>query len=156
MASVIVSAITVLWLVLALFFSHQGGEATARTSGVLTDLCCRLLNRFAPESTLTAQSVDALLRKSAHIAIFIILTALLCLSLFLLKRQRGWKIPPLAGFLFCLFFGWADEATKIWIEGRHFSWTDVGLNALGCCAGAAVFLIVRAIILKTGKACESR
>ena len=35
-----------------------------------------------------------------------------------------------------------DEATKPWIQGRHFSWFDVGLNLIGTFTGGAVVLIL--------------
>ena len=147
MASIVLSIITILWFITALFFSHQAGTATAQTSGTLAEWCFTLLKKAGLGGNLSAEAIDAVLRRSAHIIVFVILTALLCISLLLLKQQRKWKIPPWAGLIFCLFFSWADEATKIWIDGRHFSWTDVGLNAAGCAIGFLIYIIVRQIRL---------
>ena len=34
-----------------------------------------------------------------------------------------------------VIWSWADERTKPFIEGRHFSWFDVGLNVCGVMLG---------------------
>lgn len=151
MSSAILSVITILWFITAVFLSHQAGAATARTSGTLAGWCRNILEKLGLGGNLTAALIDDALRRSAHIIIFITLTALLCTSLFLLKRQHKWKIPPWAGLIFTLFFSWADEATKIRIDGRHFSWADVGLNAAGCLIGFLVYVLVRQIIRKFRK-----
>ena len=41
----------------------------------------------------------------------------------------------------CLVFAIFTEAIKIGIVGRHFSWTDVGLNLIGAVAGIVIGLI---------------
>lgn len=41
----------------------------------------------------------------------------------------------------CLVFAIFTEAIKIGIVGRHFSWTDVGLNLIGAVAGIVIELI---------------
>lgn len=45
---------------------------------------------------------------------------------------------PIGVLLFSVFWAWADERTKPWIEGRHFSWLDVSLNLLGTAIGILV------------------
>ncbi|WP_373218865.1 hypothetical protein [Ruminococcus sp. 5_1_39BFAA] len=44
--------------------------------------------------------------------------------------------------LIAAVWSYVDEATKPWIQGRHFSWFDVGLNLIGTFIGGAVVLIL--------------
>ena len=50
-------------------------------------------------------------------------------------KALGWMI-------IAALWSYVDEATKPWIQGRHFSWFDVGLNLIGTFIGGAVVLIL--------------
>ena len=153
-ASIILPIITALWFILSVFLSHQGGEETYSTSMVPAEWLSSLLEKlgaYEDGSILgfaDLEFINTLLRRSAHIIIFLVLAALLCTSILILRRFRKSPVPVWSGFAFCLLYAWADEATKIWISGRHFAWEDVGLNVIGCCIGGLVFLLVRWIINK--------
>ena len=47
----------------------------------------------------------------------------------------GWMI-------IAALWSYVDEATKPWIQGRHFSWFDVGPNLFGTFIGGAVVLFL--------------
>ncbi|MCD7859019.1 MAG: VanZ family protein [Firmicutes bacterium] len=108
-------AATALWFALMTYLSHQGGAETAQTSLWLAALLGDL-------------ALDALLRRAAHVGLFFVLSTLVSLTL------RSWKLDWRLSFL---AFAWcfADEATKVLVDGRHFSWFDVGLNGIGAAAG---------------------
>ena len=44
--------------------------------------------------------------------------------------------------IFPAVWSYADEATKPLIQGRHFSWFDVGLNLLGTVIGGLVVAVI--------------
>lgn len=111
----------------------------------LTVRVCRLLE-YLGINPVSEEQVNMILRSSAHVMIYLILTAMLCISFMLLGKQHHFIIPAWAGAIFCAFCAWADEATKIFVDGRHFSVLDVGLNMVGCGVGIVIYVIVSAWI----------
>ena len=143
MSSIILSVITVIWFFTGLFFSHQRGAQTYETSIRLARWLCEFAGRAKIEALSDIEAVNIFLRRGAHCFIFMVFAALMCTSLMLLKNQHSWKIPPWAGFIFSLICCWADEASKIWVDGRHFSWFDTALNAAGCLMGGIIYILIR-------------
>lgn len=111
-------------LVIEIFLSHQPGEESGAESRALAK---------------TLHVSEKWLRISAHIVLFAILSFLMISS-----------FPELPLWLkICLIGGWAvvDEYTKSWsvFKGRHFSWRDVGWNAVGTIIGACAALLINTI-----------
>lgn len=74
---------------------------------------------------------EGVLRRAAHVFLFAVLG---------LFAGEGWGW---IGVAVAAVWGLIDEATKVWIPGRHFSWIDVGLNLIGCVIGLLVWICVR-------------
>lgn len=112
--------LTFVWFIFMTWLSHQNGEHTRETSLGLAEKLAFL--------NVDIQELNRQLRCMAHVTVFFVLTVLLSLTLY-----YGQK--PIGILLFAAFWAWADERTKPWIEGRHFSWFDVSLNLLGVAIG---------------------
>jgi VanZ family protein len=124
-------ALTILWFLFMTWLSHQDGAHTLKTSSSLA-------NGLAKRLGFLQVNLDVLnlqLRKLAHVAVFFVLTVLFCLTLYV-GRKPAWPL------LFLIVWCYADERSKRWIAGRHFSWVDVGLNLLGVAAGGSVALLL--------------
>lgn len=110
-----------------IYLSHQNGDRTSRISQSLAKKLSFV------EADLNC--LNSRLRKFAHIFLYAVLAILFGFTLVLNEKT-----------LLCLgviiLFAWADEATKQWISGRHFSWIDVGLNIIGFIIGVVLLLIV--------------
>lgn len=119
--------LTIGWLFFMLWLSHQDGEHTNRIS--------RGLVEYLKFLGYDAQVLNKQIRKAAHIIVFLVLTVLFGLTL-----HYGQKQMWILGFTIVL--AWADEITKIYIEGRHFAWTDVGLNLCGIAMGLIIVGVV--------------
>ena len=63
--------------------------------------------------------------------VFAVFTILLGITL----RLGGY---PCWGVIGVVVWSYIDEATKPLIQGRHFSWVDVGLNLIGVVIGCMV------------------
>ena len=109
----------VLWFLLECWLSHQSGKQSAEQS-----------RRLAARSGANERR----LRRDAHLLCFAILALLACLG-----------FGPRA-LLFCAAWSALDELTKKGIEGRHCSPRDIRLNLLGAALGAAVWLVIQAVI----------
>jgi len=125
------AAATGAWFVFMTCLSHQTGQQTSRVSRTLAEELHPLLPAADTER------LNALLRKTAHVVVFGVLTVLLAATLHAGKAQH-WR--PAAGAVLVLWC-WGDEATKRGVPGRHLSWLDVGLNGLGMVLGGAVVLL---------------
>lgn len=111
---------TIIIFVLAIWLSHQPGDISGRESAHLAELL---------------GVSDAFLRSACHYAFFLLITFCFGMSLVLWEKPVWWVL-----FIFVLC--WLDEASKPMIIGRHFSWIDVGKNAIGALGGMLfVFLI---------------
>lgn len=123
------AAVTAGWFLLMTFLSHQDGPHTGEVSRTLAQELHPLL------PAVDTAALNRLLRRAAHPLLFGVLTVLLGITL-----HAGGAQPSRAlAFGVLLFWCWADEATKRGVPGRHFSWQDVGLNALGTLCGGVVF-----------------
>ena len=106
--------------IILFYLSHQNEEDTHETSQTLA-------NHFSFLSPDT-DTLHSNLRRYAHIILFSVFSFLFTLTLNTL-------FLPYYFLAFPLLYTWADEATKVFIPGRHFSWFDVGLNIIGVVIG---------------------
>ena len=87
-----------------------------------------------PSAKLT--QVDTLLRTLAHFGGFFVLGALAYSA-----ARLTWPGVGRIGlyvFLACGAMAMLDEVKKVFIPGRHLSWSEAGLNALGALCGVLV------------------
>ena len=78
---------------------------------------------------------EGVLRRAAHVFLFAVLAILVLFAFPEIDVKLRIGMVAVWGFI--------DEATKVWIPGRHFSWIDVGLNLIGCVIGLLVWICVR-------------
>ena len=110
----------VVWLLIECWLSHTPGEWSGEQSRALS----------------TWSGVDErFLRRSAHVFLFAVLAILVLFAFPEIDVKLRIGMVAVWGFI--------DEATKVWIPGRHFSWIDVGLNLIGCVIGLLVWICVR-------------
>ena len=119
----ILLTMTIISFIILFYLSHQNGEDTHETSQTLTDHLS-----FLSSDTDTLHSN---LRRYAHIFLFAVFTFLFTLTLNTLSFSYYFLAFP-------LLYTWADEATKVFIPRRHFSWFDVGLNLIGVVIGVVL------------------
>lgn len=127
MAFSIFLAFTILWFLFMTYLSHQDGEHTGRTSRELAEKLSFL------DSDMNI--LNGRLRRMAHVVVYAVLAVLLGITLEL-SGHSPWLT---AG---AIVWAWADEATKPLVQGRHFSWLDVGRNVLGIVIGMVIVIFV--------------
>ena len=119
MAFYIFLGFTILWFLFMTYLSHQDGEHTGRTSRELAEKLSALDFLDSDINILNGR-----LRRLAHVVVYAVLAVFLGTTL-----ELGGHSPWLT--VGTIVWAWADEATKLLVQGRHFSWFDVGLNVLG-------------------------
>lgn len=125
MAFCIFLILTILWFLFMTYLSHQDGEHTGRTSRELAEK----LSFLEPDMNI----LNGRLRRLAHVVVYAVLTVLLAITL-KLSGHSPWLA---AG---TIVWACADEATKPLVQGRHFSWLDVGRNVLGIAIGMVIMI----------------
>lgn len=123
MAFYIFLSLTILWFLFMTYLSHQDGEHTGKVSRDLAEKLSAL-DFLDPDINI----LNSRLRRLAHVVVYAVLTVLLAITL-----KLGGYFPWLTTG--AIIWAWADEATKPLVQGRHFSWSDVGLNILGIAIG---------------------
>lgn len=123
--------LTVLWFAFMTYLSHQDGEHTRRTSRELAEKLSFL--------DIDVGILNSKLRKAAHVVVFAMFTILLGITLRLGGYSR-W------GVIGVVLWSYIDEATKPLIQGRHFSWVDVGLNLIGVVIGGMALALTDGIL----------
>ena len=113
------------------WLSHQNGRETAETSRHLAEGLSAIFH------SRDLHQLNGKLRRAAHIVVFAVLTVLVLLTMMAGKIEGRW----IAACLICLW-AWLDEATKPLVQGRHFSWNDVGLNLIGVGIGSLLGMAV--------------
>ena len=114
------------WFLFMTWLSHQSGPKTAEESRALARELQPLLPGRDPEA------INCLLRKAAHVLVFAVLATLASGA----AVAPGTSAPPAWVYGLLVVWCWSDEATKLLVPGRHFSWLDVGLNGAGVVLGA--------------------
>lgn len=127
MAFYIFLIFTILWFLFMTYLSHQDGEHTGRTSRELAEKLSFL------DSDINI--LNGRLRRLAHVVVYAVLTVLLAITL----KLGGYSLWLTAG---TIVWGWADEASKPLVQGRHFSWLDVGRNVLGIALGMVIVIFI--------------
>ena len=80
------------------------------------------------------------LRRIAHVVVYTVFAVLM-----LLTFGEIWSGHTVIAGIVLVVIAVVDEVTKIPIEGRHCSVTDIGLNLIGVAIGVMVILVVSAI-----------
>ena len=155
---IIFTALALLWMVLIFSMSAQNAEESSDLSGSLSYALCRIFvrgfeNMDMPVRLALAESLQTLVRKSAHFIEYAVLGFLLAGSAdsFGTKRRLLW-----AAFLSTLYAA-SDEAHQLFVPGRSGQISDVMLDSAGAVLGAVIFIAAAGLIrksLKKSVSCE--
>ena len=113
--------ITLIWMVFMTFLSHQNGHRSGEESRWISE---RL------------RVPDHLIRRSAHVLVYLILTILL------LVTMRSYGIDMRIGILTTVIYSIIDEATKPLCIFRHWSTPEELLNILGIVIGTVLYVFI--------------
>ena len=130
------------WLVFLLWLSSEDGVSTAYTSRQLSQLILKLFH--LPQNQLS--QVDQVIRTLAHFVGFFVMGGLSYTA-----SKATWEESK------CLIFkvitagavlAVLDEVKKLFITGRHLSWPEAGLNAVGIVCGVLFLCGIRWLIAR--------
>ena len=122
--------LSILWLCLMFFLSHQNGPDTFNTSHGFTVWLAQVLGT-------DVELTHGVVRKIAHVGLYFVLVLLLC-GWQALSGRKLWIALALA-----IVFSVIDEGTKPLVVGRHCDVEDILLNDVGAVLGYVVAIVVR-------------
>lgn len=125
--------ITICWMVLIFFLSHQPAtESNELSTGIIS-----LIESWFP-SGFGLHNLNFIVRKGAHFSAYFILGLLVSSSL----RKVGIQSFKLA-LLICVFYAISDEVHQVFIPGRSGEVGDVIIDSIGAFVGVVSYIKLR-------------
>lgn len=124
----ILSIITCGWLFFMWRLSSADGEKTFRDSMQIARPLAKIL--YEEPTAIQVEHLHILLRKMAHIFLYAVFGTLAAIFWKLLLAKIKLFLRAIPAALCCLTIAFLDELQKIFIEGRHFSFSESILNTI--------------------------
>lgn len=149
--------LSILCMLTIFMFSSRDGKQSSRDSGKVDTAVTRIQKKKISKMTRKqkaayVEKVDLVVRKSAHVAEYMVLAQLVFGAFYLESRKK--YINFLIPFLIASFYSVTDEAHQYFVSERNGTPTDVLIDSAGALAGVlivfAVVLAVKRIRAKRG------
>lgn len=147
--SLILWAVSLLWMVVIFCFSAENAEESTQTSNGFTEIAAQFICKFfssVPYDKILGTS-QFLVRKAAHFSIYTILGLLV----FLAAMFSDFKKKGLISALICLFYAVSDEIHQYFVPGRSCRIFDVSIDFCGSLCGIIFVYIIFSILKKYKK-----
>lgn len=157
----VIWVLTILWMALIFYFSHQPAEISRVQSG---ELLAKMNVISEDEVSVTGDrrifNLQKMIRKSAHFIEYFGLGFLMTLSIIMLKLEKflkseNWELRAgnfFVSWLICTIYGATDELHQYFIPGRGAMLKDVYLDSISSLTGVVftgiVILLINKFILK--------
>ncbi len=129
-----------LWMGVIFAFSAQPAKESTVSSDKVEGVVLSVLKIFFPELAETefAENLTTIVRKSAHVVLYMILSmlVLLALSSFCIK-QHAWFYA----WCFSMLYAVSDEIHQIFVEGRAGRFSDILIDSIGVTIGVTVWFL---------------
>lgn len=133
--------LVILWMVLIFIFSHQPAAESNELSTGITKKLYDLIMMLAPNNKLDQESLNYIIRKSAHFVIYLFL-GLLTANGLIHSNITGFRSVFLA-LLICILYAISDEIHQLYVPGRSGQVSDVFIDSLGGLSGIIIMSIIR-------------
>lgn len=125
----------IIWGTLAVILSRQEGTSTSELSYGLSERLSEYL--YARGITFSTDLLNIIIRKAAHILIYLVLGGLMYYALAYTLGQKNKHILMLS-IILCLSASSLDEVQKIFIPGRHCDPEEILLNSIAAVVGICI------------------
>lgn len=140
-----------LWMVYIFSFSAAPADVSSEDSSDVTEKVVRVYEKdydILPEEkqkTVFA-TVEAKVRKAAHLFLYTVLGALVCVSCFLCPETD--KLKYAIGYCVCALYSTSDEIHQFFSPGRAALVKDVFIDSAGAAIGMILVLLVLSVFQK--------
>lgn len=127
--------LTLLWMLLIFYLSHQPATASKALSGGLLDW---MLTIF-PAGFSHISFLHLLLRKAAHLSAYFILGVLVAQAI---GKTKTWSLKTcIYALLICAVYAMTDEVHQLFIPGRSGEMKDVLIDTIGAAFGISCWTL---------------
>ncbi len=123
----------ILWMLVIFLFSSQHATESSELSGSITEWVISLISKYPLVDVLGEDLLHTLIRKCAHLTIYLILGVMVCRSFSnegLSQCQR-----TIIALTICAIYAATDEFHQLHIPGRSGQFTDVLIDSCGAFIG---------------------
>lgn len=140
--------LTIAVMVTIFIFSSQNAQSSSRSSGRITKVAVRLIdkdydNRPPKEQKKIWNKASFYVRKTAHFSIYALLG--LCASL-AVGRRKLFTLKSLGVVAFGAFYAFSDELHQKFSEGRSCEFRDMMIDTGGVLLGMILSLVIMSIV----------
>lgn len=122
----------------AIFFASTSWFAGSRTEPVIVPILAWLFPHADPR---TLETMHAVVRKLGHFTEYLVLGVLIARAL---RDERGWRLHhAVMAIALATSYAVTDELHQHFVPGRTAAVADVGIDALGACAGQIAMALRR-------------
>ena len=151
--TILLAVLVVLNTAFIFYQSLQDAEASANTSGAVSDIVADVVvpdlpQRPVEEQESVMEEIQKWTRTAAHAIEFAGLGFFFCAFVLILQLAKVIPLPYKLGtaLLFSVSVALFDETLQLFVDGRAFELKDIGVDTLGAsfgiaCAFALVFLV---------------
>jgi VanZ family protein len=141
-------SIVVIWMIMIFSLSSQPAQISNANSESFTKVFLNAtksihkidVDRNSIESKNLISNVNNILRNYAHAGVFLILAILVFAAV---KSLESYSIKKLIfSFSICLIYSISDEIHQLFIPGRAFQLSDLGLDLIGIVLGISISIVV--------------
>lgn len=132
--------VTILWMGIIFFLSHQPGSESSELSSVITEKIIDAAEKISPALGSSVEAFHTIVRKSAHFIAYLLLGILALTAL----RKSGFAGFRSYAYAFCIsaLYAMSDEFHQLFISGRSGELRDVGIDSAGAATGILLFWAV--------------
>ncbi|WP_073024321.1 VanZ family protein [Lutispora thermophila] len=140
--------ITVLWMCMIFYFSHQPGEVSRMESGkILHKMDLIQENDINTVDNYEVLSLQRVIRKWAHKIIYFTLGILFVLSI--INTRFTNIVTYLISFIAATVYGATDELHQMFVPGRGPLLSDVFLDSVSALTGVVFIAVIIELLKKT-------
>lgn len=137
-----------LWMVLIFHLSHQPAIESNGLSTGITEKIIVIVERITPNRDINIRSFNHIIRKNAHLFIYLILGILVSNALRISEVSGNRAIGT--AILICGFYAISDEIHQSFVPGRDGHFKDVIIDSAGAIVGILGYIGFGKRIIRTG------
>lgn len=144
---VILWILVIFWMGLIFYFSSiKGEESTGQSQGFIYNTIGNIVEFFnkdisIEEKELIIEKYDPIVRKVAHVGIYMILGLLVCLLINCYNVKLNKCI--ILSIIICIMYAISDEIHQTFVEGRSGEIKDIFIDSMGILIANVVFYLRR-------------
>lgn len=133
--------IAILWMVMIFSLSSQVAHESNELSMIITKVIVKTVEKIIPDTDITIEKFNHLVRKNAHFFAYLILGALVISVLWKSNLVQSRKFSLLLAIGICVLYAISDEVHQMFVPGRGPQVRDVLIDSTGATIGIVIFMI---------------